>query len=212
MKRALDIAASILALIVSAPFLLLIAVAVRIKLGSPVLFAQPRPGLRGQIFTLWKFRTMTDAREGSGNLRPDAERLQGFGRFLRSTSLDELPELWNILRGDMSFVGPRPLLVSYLSRYTPEQARRHDVLPGLTGLAQINGRNDTSWEDRLRLDSWYVDNRTLRLDLHILLKTVTIVLRRKGVRSTDSVTMPEFNPPPQVDQNGKRSTPGSPLQ
>jgi sugar transferase EpsL len=212
MKRALDIAASLVALVLISPVLLVIGLLVRINLGSPVLFAQPRPGLRGRIFTLWKFRTMTDARDAEDKLRPDAERLTGFGRFLRSTSLDELPELWNVLRGDMSLVGPRPLLVSYLSRYSPEQARRHDVRPGLTGWAQVNGRNATSWEDRLRLDTWYVDHRTLRLDLHIVLKTVTIVLRREGVSSADSVTMPEFIPPPRQDQHGKPSTPGNPLQ
>jgi sugar transferase EpsL len=212
MKRAFDIAASLLALIVISPALLVIAALVRIRLGSPVFFAQPRPGLGGRIFTLWKFRTMTDARDAAGNLRPDAERLTGFGRFLRSTSMDELPELWNVLRGDMSLVGPRPLLVSYLLRYSAEQARRHDVRPGLTGWAQVNGRNATSWEDRLRLDTWYVDHRTMRLDLHIVLKTVTIVLRREGVSSADSVTMPEFLPTPGRDRHGKPSTPGNPLQ
>jgi sugar transferase EpsL len=155
---------------------------------------------------------MTDARDGGGNLLPDAERLTGFGRFLRSTSIDELPELWNVLRGDMSLVGPRPLLVSYLSRYSPEQARRHEVRPGMTGWAQVNGRNATSWEDRLRLDTWYVDHMSLRLDCHILLKTVTIVLRREGVSAADSVTMPEFNPQHQGDPLGKPSTPGNPLQ
>jgi lipopolysaccharide/colanic/teichoic acid biosynthesis glycosyltransferase len=212
MKRALDIAASLVALVLISPCLLVVGLLVRIKLGSPVLFAQPRPGLRGRIFTLWKFRTMTDARDTGGNLRPDAERLTGFGQFLRSTSLDELPELWNVLRGDMSLVGPRPLLVSYLSRYSPEQARRHDVRPGLTGWAQVNGRNATSWEDRLRLDTWYVDHRTLQLDLHIVLKTVTIVLRREGVSSVNSVTMPEFVPPARRELHGKPSTPGNPLQ
>jgi sugar transferase EpsL len=212
MKRAFDIAASLLALIVISPALLVIAALVRIRLGSPVFFAQPRPGLGGRIFTLWKFRTMTDARDAAGNLRPDAERLTGFGRFLRSTSMDELPELWNVLRGDMSLVGPRPLLVSYLLRYSAEQARRHDVRPGLTGWAQVNGRNATSWEDRLRLDTWYVDHRTMRLDLHIVLKTVTIVLRREGVSSAESVTMPEFLPTPGRDRHGKPSTPGNPLQ
>ncbi len=212
MKRAFDIIAALLTLALCAPLLLLLALAVRVRLGTPVLFSQPRPGLRSRIFTLWKFRTMTDARDADGKLRPDAERLPGFGRFLRSTSLDELPELWNILRGEMSFVGPRPLLVSYLSRYTAEQARRHEVLPGLTGWAQVNGRNATSWEERLRLDTWYVEHRTLRLDLHILLRTVTIVLRREGVRSPESVTMPEFNPPTEGDTHGKPSTPGSALQ
>lgn len=212
MKRAFDIAASLAALVVLSPALLVLAALVRIKLGSPVLFAQPRPGLGGRVFTLWKFRTMTDARDDNGNLKSDAERLTRFGRFLRSTSIDELPELWNVLRGDMSLVGPRPLLVSYLPRYSAEQARRHEVRPGLTGWAQVNGRNATSWEDRLRLDTWYVDHRTLRLDFHILLRTVTIVLRREGVSAPDSVTMPEFNPPTKGDDQGKPSTPGSALQ
>ena len=212
MKRVFDFAGSLVALTVISPALLIVALLVRMKLGSPVLFAQPRPGLRGRIFTIWKFRTMNDIRDAEGSLRPDADRLTRFGRFLRSTSIDELPELWNVLRGDMSLVGPRPLLVSYLSRYSPEQARRHEVRPGLTGWAQINGRNATSWEDRLRLDTWYVDHRTMVLDFHILLRTVTIVLRRQGVSAPDSVTMPEFNPPPREEQHGKPSTPGNALQ
>jgi lipopolysaccharide/colanic/teichoic acid biosynthesis glycosyltransferase len=212
MKRAVDVVASFLALILISPALLVIAALVRMKLGRPVLFAQPRPGLKGRLFILWKFRSMTDKRDAGGNLMPDAERLTGFGRFLRSSSLDELPELWNVLRGDMSLVGPRPLLASYLSRYSPEQARRHEVRPGVTGWAQVNGRNSLNWEDRLRLDTWYVDHRSLRLDLHILLKTVTIVLRREGVSSPDSVTMPEFDPSPRSDKDGKPSTPGSPLE
>ncbi len=209
MKRAFDFAASLLALIMISPVLLLVAVLVRLKLGSPGLFAQPRPGLGGRIFTIWKFRTMTDARDATGNLEPDASRLTRFGRFLRSTSLDEVPELWNVLRGDMSLVGPRPLLVSYLSRYSTEQARRHEVRPGLTGWAQVNGRNAASWDDRLRLDIWYVDHRSMSLDLHIILKTVTIVLRREGVNAADSVTMPEFNPPTRAEGLGKPSTPKS---
>jgi lipopolysaccharide/colanic/teichoic acid biosynthesis glycosyltransferase len=211
-KRAFDVAASFIALAVLSPFLLVIAALVRAKLGSPVLFAQQRPGLRGQVFTLWKFRTMTDKRDQSGNPLPDSERLTEFGRFLRSTSIDELPELWNVLRGDMSLVGPRPLLVSYLPRYTAEQARRHEVRPGLTGWAQVNGRNAASWEDRLRLDTWYVDHRTLLLDLHIVLRTVTIVLRREGISGADSVTMAEFNPQAGRAGHGKPSTPENPLQ
>ena len=212
MKRAFDIAASFAALVVISPVLLLIAVLIRMKLGAPVLFAQPRPGLGGRVFTLWKFRTMTDARDSAGNPRPDADRLTGFGRFLRSTSLDELPELWNVLRGDMSLVGPRPLLVSYLPRYTAEQARRHEVRPGLTGWAQVNGRNAASWEERLRLDTWYVDHHTMLLDFHIVLKTVTIVLRREGISYADSVTMPEFNPPHRKEKDGNPSTPGDTLK
>ena len=195
MKRALDIIVALAALVLGAPFLLLIACAVRISLGSPVLFAQKRPGLGGRIFTLRKFRTMRDLRDGAGKLFPDAARLTAFGRFLRSSSLDELPELWNVLKGEMSLVGPRPLLESYLARYSPDQARRHEVRPGLTGWAQVNGRNAASWEERLRLDTWYVDHRTLKLDIHILVRTVSIVLRREGISAANSVTMPEFNPP-----------------
>jgi sugar transferase EpsL len=211
-KRAFDILFSLVGLVVLSPFLLIICVLVRLKLGSPILFAQQRPGLGGRIFTIWKFRTMTGDRDASGNLLPDAARLTRFGQFLRTTSLDELPELWNVLRADMSLVGPRPLLVSYLSRYSTEQARRHHVRPGVTGWAQINGRNATTWEDRLRFDVWYVDNRTLGLDLHILLRTVTIVLRREGVSSADSVTMPEFSPSHRVPEHGKPSTPRNALQ
>lgn len=212
MKRAFDIMGSLAGLIVISPVLALIGVLVRMKLGSPVLFAQRRPGLNGKVFTLWKFRTMTDARDAEGNLLSDSERLTKFGRFLRSTSMDELPELWNVFRGDMSLVGPRPLLVSYLSRYSAEQGRRHCVRPGLTGWAQINGRNAASWEDRLRLDTWYVDHRNLLLDFHILLRTVTIVLRREGVSAADSVTMSEFDPAPREAQQEKPSTPGNALQ
>jgi sugar transferase EpsL len=212
MKRAFDLIAALVGLIVIFPVLIVIGVLVRMKLGTPILFAQQRPGLRGRIFTLWKFRTMTDGRDADNRPLPDASRLTAFGRMLRSTSLDELPELWNVVRGDMSLVGPRPLLVAYLGRYTAEQARRHDVRPGITGWAQINGRNASSWEDRLRLDAWYVDHRTALLDLHILLRTVTIVLRREGVSSADSVTMPEFDPSPKRQGQGKPSTPGNALQ
>jgi lipopolysaccharide/colanic/teichoic acid biosynthesis glycosyltransferase len=195
MKRAFDFLASLAALLLLSPVLLAIAVLVRMGIGSPVLFSQPRPGLRGRIFTMWKFRTMSDTRDADGGLRPDAERMTPLGRALRSTSLDELPELWNVLRGDMSLVGPRPLLVAYLSRYTAEEARRHEVRPGLTGWAQVNGRNATTWEERLQLDVWYVDHRSWRLDMRILLRTVAIVLRRDGVSSPGSATMPEFRPP-----------------
>lgn len=192
MKRCFDLVVAAGALVGLAPLLLLLALVVRVKLGSPVLFRQPRPGRDGRIFTLVKFRTMTDARDPAGQLRPDAERLTRFGRALRATSLDELPELWNVLRGDMSLVGPRPLLVSYLERYTPRQARRHDVRPGLTGWAQIHGRNRTTWEDRLELDVWYVEHRTFWLDLRILLRTVLAVVRREGISATGAATMPEF--------------------
>ena len=194
MKRGFDFSVALTALVFFAPALLLLALLVRWRLGAPVLFAQARPGLRGRIFTLWKFRTMTDARDAQGALRPDAERLTAFGRWLRATSLDELPELWNVVRGDMSLVGPRPLLVRYLERYSAEQARRHEVRPGLTGWAQINGRNATSWTERLRLDVWYVDHRSFGLDLRIIARTVALVFRRDGIHAPGEATMPEFQP------------------
>ncbi len=162
------------------------------NLGKPVLFRQERPGKDARIFTVLKFRTMTDGRDEHGELLPDEERLTDFGKWLRATSLDELPELFNIFRGDMSFVGPRPLLVRYLDRYTPEQARRHEVRPGLTGWAQVNGRNAISWEDKFALDVWYVDNRSLALDLKILKMTAGKVLSREGISADGSATMEEF--------------------
>lgn len=192
MKRAIDIVASLVALVVLSPALLVLLVLVRLKLGSPAIFSQERPGLGGRALRLHKFRTMTDARDSSGALLPDDERLTPFGRFLRSTSLDELPEFWNVLKGDMSLVGPRPLLVEYLDRYTPEQARRHEVRPGITGLAQVSGRNELSWEERFKLDVWYVDNHTIWLDLKILAMTVWKAIRREGVSSPGHATMPEF--------------------
>ena len=195
MKRAFDIAAAAAALFALSPAMAVIAVAVRLKLGAPVLFTQDRPGLKGRPFRIMKFRTMTDQREASGKLLPDPERMTSFGRWLRATSLDELPELWNVLRGEMSLVGPRPLLVEYLDRYTPEERRRHEARPGLTGWAQVNGRNAATWDERLRMDVWYVDNRTFILDLKIILRTVTIVLRREGINAAKSATMPEFRPP-----------------
>lgn len=191
-KRWIDIIIAVTALVIFGPALLVLALIVAMKLGTPVLFTQDRPGLGGRIFRLFKFRTMTDARDESGQLLPDSERLTAFGRFMRSASLDELPELWNVLRGDMSLVGPRPLLVEYLERYTPEQARRHEVRPGITGWAQVNGRNALSWEERFALDVWYVDNRSLWLDVKILAMTVSKVLRREGVTSPGHATMPEF--------------------
>lgn len=157
-----------------------------------MLFRQMRPGLHGEPFTLYKFRTMTDARDADGNLLPDAQRLTRFGRFLRSTSLDELPELWNVLKGDMSLVGPRPLLMQYLERYTPEQKRRHEVRPGITGWAQVNGRNAITWEEKFALDVWYVDNQSLWLDLRILMLTVWKVLRREAISQAGNATMTEF--------------------
>jgi lipopolysaccharide/colanic/teichoic acid biosynthesis glycosyltransferase len=170
----------------------ILAIMIRVKLGSPVLFKQERPGLGGKGFILYKFRTMTDKRDATGRLLPDEQRLPAFGSFLRGTSLDELPELLNILKGDMSLVGPRPLMMKYLDRYTPEQARRHEVKPGITGWAQINGRNAVSWEDRFKLDVWYVDNWNLRLDLKIMARTVMMVVRREGVTQQGRATMDEF--------------------
>ncbi len=191
-KRLLDLAITIPALVVLTPILLLLALLVRRSMGAPVVFWQQRPGLAGQPFTLYKFRTMTDARDSQGNLLPDAERLPPFGRFLRSTSLDELPELWNVLRGDMSLVGPRPLLMQYLDRYSPEQARRHEVRPGITGWAQVNGRNALTWEQKFALDVWYVDHLSLWLDLKIMVMTVWKILKREGISQPGQATMEEF--------------------
>ena len=191
-KRILDILLSLIILFLFWWLLLLVAGLVKIFLGSPVIFTQNRPGKNGEIFTLYKFRTMTDEIDAMGELLPDEVRLKKFGKFLRSTSLDELPEVINILKGEMSFVGPRPLLVEYLEIYTDEQKRRHEVRPGLTGLAQINGRNDTSWEDRFKHDIEYVDNVTFKNDISIIGKTIKLVFTRKGVNGKDSVTMEKF--------------------
>jgi sugar transferase EpsL len=191
-KFGADIMFSALALILLSPLLIPLALLVRAKLGSPIFFCQQRPGLRGRPFNILKFRTMTDDRDAQGNLLPDAQRLTPFGRWLRSTSLDELPELINIARGDMSIVGPRPLLMRYLPLYTPEQSRRHLVKPGLTGWAQINGRNAISWEEKFRLDTWYVDHWSLWLDLKIILLTVIKVVRREGISEQNQATMSEF--------------------
>ena len=191
-KAALDRSLATCGLVLAAPALLALAVAVRATLGSPVLFVQERPGRWGRPFHLVKFRTMTDARDARGVLRPDAERLTRLGRFLRATSLDELPQLWNVLRGDLSLVGPRPLLMHYLPLYTREQARRHEVLPGLTGWAQVNGRNALSWEEKLALDVWYVDHWSLALDAVIVLRTVVHVLTRRGISAEGHATAPEF--------------------
>lgn len=180
-KRPLDFIMALLALILLSPLMLLIAILVRIKLGSPVIFAQPRPGLNEEIFTLYKFRTMTDERDEAGGLLPDEERLTSFGKFLRSTSLDELPELWNILRGEMSFVGPRPLLVRYLPYYSEEERLRHTVRPGLTGLSQVNGRNYLAWDKRLHLDVEYVKNINFMHDASIMLLTLWMVVKRKSI-------------------------------
>lgn len=191
-KRPLDFVLSFIALIILSPILLITAILVRTKLGSPVIFKQERPGLNGEIFNMYKFRTMTDARDEYGNLLPDDERLTDFGKKLRSTSLDELPEFWNIVRGDMSLIGPRPLLVKYLSRYNAHQARRHEVRPGVTGYAQVNGRNSITWEKKFDLDVEYVDNVTFAGDLKIIFKTIKTVLMRDGINSDNSVTMEEF--------------------
>lgn len=190
-KRPLDIICSLLALIILSPILLITAILVRIKLGSPVIFKQQRPGLNEKIFTLYKFRTMTDKRDEEGNLRPDEERLTKFGKLLRSTSLDELPELWNILKGDMSVVGPRPLLVEYLPYYTEEERKRHTVRPGLTGLAQVNGRNFITWEKIFSFDTLYVDKVSLILDLKIIMKTFKKVLLRVNVEDLSHVERDE---------------------
>jgi len=191
-RRALDAVLLVAALPACGPLLLLLTLALRLAHGAPVFFRQTRPGLGGKPFTIFKFRTMRDAFGPDGRPLPDAERLTRLGRFLRATSLDELPQLWNVVRGDMGFVGPRPLLMEYLPRYTAEQARRHEVRPGITGWAQVHGRNAISWEEKLALDVWYVDNRSLGLDLKILALTVSRVLRREGVSARGAATMPEF--------------------
>ena len=179
-------------MILFAPLLGLIALLVRLTIGTPVLFRQRRPGLHGEPFTIYKFRTMNNARDAQGNLLPDADRLTPLGRFLRSTSLDELPELFNVLKGEMSLVGPRPLLMKYLDRYTPEQMRRHEVKPGITGWAQVNGRNALTWEQKFALDVWYVDNWSLWLDLKIIALTVWKILIREGISQPGQATMEEF--------------------
>ena len=191
-KRLLDFLVASFISIFVAPLVALLALLVRIKLGSPIIFRQQRPGLHGKPFTLYKFRTMTDDRDETGNLLPDEDRLTAFGRFLRSTSLDELPELWNVIKGDMSLVGPRPLLMRYLPRYTPEQMRRHEVRPGITGWAQVNGRNVLTWEEKFKLDVWYVDNLSFWLDIRIIFMTLWKILRREGVSQPGHATMEEF--------------------
>ncbi len=192
-KRLLDFTLSFLALIILSPVLLVTAVLVRIKLGSPIIFHQERPGKSEKIFRLYKFRSMTDECDENGNLLPDDQRLTRFGQILRSTSLDELPELWNILRGDMSIVGPRPLLVKYLPLYNEEQRHRHDVRPGLTGWAQANGRNAISWEEKFKLDVWYVQHISFWVDVKVIFMTVKKVFCRDGISSETSVTMEEFS-------------------
>lgn len=193
-KRLMDLILTIPALLVLSPILILTALMVRIRLGKPVLFVQQRPGQGGRLFKIFKFRTMTDACDVEGNLLPDKQRMTGFGRFLRSTSLDELPELFNILKGDMSLVGPRPLLMQYLERYSPVQARRHEVKPGLTGWAQINGRNAITWEDKFKLDVWYVEHQSVWLDLKIIILTIWKIFKREGISQPGQATMEEFKP------------------
>jgi lipopolysaccharide/colanic/teichoic acid biosynthesis glycosyltransferase len=192
LKRIFDIVASTTALIALFPIMVALTLLVRHRMGAPAMFRQIRPGLRGRPFEMIKFRTMRDAIGSDGSPLSDAERLTSFGRWLRATSLDELPELWNVLKGDMSLVGPRPLLVDYLPLYTPEQARRHEVRPGLTGWAQVNGRNSLDWARKFELDVWYVDNRSFLLDLKILLMTVQKVTRSEGINATGEATMPFF--------------------
>ena len=192
LKRAFDIAASASALVVLSPVLAITAHKVKKELGSPVLFRQTRPGLHGRPFEMIKFRTMKDATDKAGNALPDSERLTEFGKKLRASSLDELPELWNVLKGDMSLVGPRPLLMEYLPLYSAEQAKRHNVRPGVTGYAQVNGRNSLSWEDKFKLDTWYVEHQSFLLDMKILLKTVKKVIIKDGISADGEATMTKF--------------------
>lgn len=192
LKRVLDLVGASIGLLLLSPLMAFIALLIRFTMGPPILFRQVRPGLHGKPFVMYKFRTMLDLRDEQGNLLPDEKRLTPLGRFLRSTSLDELPELFNVLKGDMSLVGPRPLLMEYLDRYTPEQFRRHEVKPGITGWAQVNGRNALTWEEKFKLDVWYVDHWSLWLDLKILGLTLIKVLRREGISHGRHATMPEF--------------------
>lgn len=193
MKRLFDLIVSAILLLALSPILLVLYILVHFKLGAPALFRQIRPGLHGEPFTMVKFRTMTDARDEKGELLSDNERLTNFGRFLRASSLDELPELWNVLRGEMSLVGPRPLLMEYLPLYTSEQARRHEMRPGITGWAQVNGRNALSWNDKFRLDVWYVDHQSFWLDIRILILTVKKVLVRDGINAAGEATISKFD-------------------
>jgi sugar transferase EpsL len=192
MKRLFDLSATLVGVLLLWPIVLVLALMVRTRLGSPVLFRQTRPGLNGKPFLMYKFRTMTDERDQSGELLPDARRLTRFGRFLRGSSLDELPELINVLKGEMSLVGPRPLLMEYLPLYSAEQARRHEALPGITGWAQVNGRNAIGWEEKFKLDLWYVENRSLWLDLKILWLTLSKVFKREGISQEGQATMEKF--------------------
>lgn len=192
MKRLMDLAGALAGLLLLSPIIAIVAILIWRQMGTPILFTQARPGLKGRVFNMVKFRTMKDAKDGQGNELSDSERITDLGRFLRSSSLDELPELWNVLKGDMSLVGPRPLLVEYLPLYSPEQARRHDVRPGVTGWAQVNGRNAVSWEEKFAMDVWYVDNRSLMLDLRIILTTLRKVIARDDISASGHSTMPRF--------------------
>ena len=191
-KWILDRLVAAIALLIFYPLIIIVAIAVHFNMGSPVIFTQPRPGKDSAIFNFFKFRTMTDERDEAGNPLPDGDRITTFGEWLRQTSLDELPQLWNVFKGDMSFIGPRPLIVAYLDRYSPEQARRHEVLPGITGLAQIKGRNAISWEEKFKLDVWYIDNWSLWLDLKILFLTVWKVIKKDGINQEGYATSEEF--------------------
>ncbi|MCG6838981.1 sugar transferase [Fusobacterium polymorphum] len=191
-KRIIDIFLSLIFILLFWWLYIVIIILVKKKLGSPVLFEQERPGLNEKIFTMYKFRTMTDEKDKNGNLLPDKDRLTKFGRFLRSTSLDEIPELWNVLKGEMSLVGPRPLLVEYLLKYTKEEKRRHEVRPGITGFAQVNGRNNTTWEDRFKNDIYYVENISFLLDLRIIIKTILKVIKKSDINQSENVTMKNF--------------------
>jgi sugar transferase EpsL len=202
-KRIFDFCFSVTAVTFLLPLIFLVALLVRIALGKPIFFCQERPGLHGKSFTIFKFRTMTNARSAEGKLLSDAERLTGFGHFLRNTSLDELPELFNVIRGEMSLVGPRPLLPQYLERYTAEQMRRHAVKPGITGWAQVNGRNSLDWQQKFALDLWYVDHQSFQLDLHVLAQTAWLVLKRDGIAQIGHATMPEFLGIPPEQEKGR---------
>ena len=204
-KRIFDFTASLIALILLSPLIAIIAVMIRIKLGKPVLFRQLRPGYHQEPFIIYKFRTMLDLRDASGKLLSDEHRLSKWGAFLRSTSLDELPELWNVVRGDMSLVGPRPLLMQYIPRYSPEQRRRHDVRPGITGWAQIHGRNAVAWDERFKLDVWYVDHCNFLLDLKILMITIKKLFQREGISAEGHPTMPEFMGTPSAREGNQWS-------
>ena len=201
-KRIFDLIATLLGLIFLSPFILLTALCIAFFLGTPIIFRQQRPGYKGKPFFIYKFRTMIEASDSAGNLLPDSERLTRLGRFLRALSLDELPELYNILRGEMSIVGPRPLLMEYLDRYSPEQMRRHDAYPGLTGWAQVNGRNAITWQDKFRHDVWYVDNWSFWLDIKIILLTLWKVIKREGISQPGQATTEYFMGNPDGDDNG----------